>query len=428
MASRRLLSLFSLGLASLLLASVFPVHAVPADTTALEVRLYHQSDLEAATITAHDGPLRLDLPRGGASPLRVDPGDSVQVRLRQNEVHIQGSSTELYGSSLKFTPVENGARWSLNPEKQPKRKYTGPLRLGTAPEEAQSLLFVNQVPLQDYVAGVVATEYGFEDEAGTNAMAVVARTYALYAAKHDRSYDHTDGQISQVYNGVDPITPQSRQAARETQGEVLTANRRPIQAVYSASSGGHTADNEDVWDADKALPYLRGRPDPYDKESPYHQWEARLDRPTVLQALSRAQDASVGGFVIEEETDQGRVKGVKLLQSDGSEPVMNANDFRLLVNRHLQGTPLKSTWFDAQRQGDRYVFEGRGFGHGVGLSQWGAHAMAQEGTSYREILRYYYDGVQITSLENISIDSQGEAIARSPSVPEPDSSSSRIGW
>jgi stage II sporulation protein D len=94
----------------------------------------------------------------------------------------------------------------------------------------------------------------------------------------------------------------------------------------------------------------------------------------------------------------------------------------------VDGAPLKSTWFDARRQGDRYVFNGRGFGHGVGLSQWGAHAMAEQGSDYREILRFYYTGVEIEPVGDVEFDPVTAPVAKKPPAQETDSSGQRIGW
>jgi stage II sporulation protein D len=284
---------------------------------------------------------------------------------------------------------------------------------------------VNRVPLQDYVASVVAAEYGLDDQAGTRAMAVVARTYALFSTKHyDGDYDHVDGTASQVYRGTDVVTERARRAARETAGQILTYNGEPIQAVYFSSSGGHTANNEDVWTGSTSLPYLRGKKDPYDEASPKHRWTTRIDRGALLRALSLHQGESVNGFLLGDRTPHGRLATVELLRSN-DETEIEASTFRSIVNTRVDGVTLKSTWFDARREGSAYVFEGRGHGHGVGLNQWGAHAMAQAGKDYRDILSFYYSGVQIQHLDKTS---SLPAVAQEPSTAPPDSTTPRIGW
>jgi stage II sporulation protein D len=361
--------------------------------------------------------------------MRLQTGETVVAGIRQTDVYVRRKNNGLYATRLDLRPAGEDASWSVSSDQLEARTYSGELHLAPAPETNASLLLVNDVPLNDYVASVVAEEYGLDDRAGTRAMAVVARTYGLFAsAKFGGAYDQADGTASQVYEGLDVITDRSRRAARATKNEVLTYDGNLIQSVYFSSSGGHTANNEDVWDAEQPLPYLRGRDDPYDEGSPHHRWSVTVDRSSLLQMLTRDQGTLVEGFVIEDKASHGRVETVKILRSDEKTPKMKANAFRLLVNRNLEAVTLKSTWFTARRQGNQYVFEGRGFGHGVGLSQWGAHTMAQRGRSYREILRFYYTGVEIKPVENVQFDSITAPVATSPSPSATDTSTRRIGW
>jgi len=402
---------------------------LPVDTTAVQVRLFPDAPVNRVDLTVRENGLGVKLPGGGAPVMKLQSGDSATLSMRENEVFVRRNGSGLYTISLELVPLGTKARWTLSRPDEPSRTYTGRLHLSARSARTTGLLLVNRVPLEDYVASVVAGEYGLDDRAGTRAMAVVARTYGLYSTKNDQSYDHTDGTRSQIYEGTDPITSQARRAAATTKGQVLTYDDRLIQAVYFSSSGGHTANNEDVWTAETAQPYLRGRSDPYDDASPHHRWKASVDRPALLRALTRNFDASVNGFLIDERASHGRVETMTIQLSDAGDESMSANNFRLAVNRNVQGDPLKSTWFDAQRRGDAYVFEGRGFGHGVGLSQWGAHEMAEEGHTYRDILHFYYEGVDIQRLDATSLAPPAEPVATSPpDAPQVDSTSGRIGW
>lgn len=414
---------------------------VPSDTARVRVRLNNTSVIESVELTVKEGPVAVHLPGGGRPVMRLQSGETTTLGLRQSDVYVRRGNNGLYATKLRLRPTGTGATWTLAFQNGT-RTYTGSLYLAPAPESG--LLVVNNVPLEDYVASVVASEYGLDDREGRKAMAVVARTYGLFTSeKFGGTYDQADGTASQVYDGVSAVTPASRQATSATQGEVLTYNSTLIQAVYFSSSGGHTADNEAVWDAKRPIPYLRGKKDPYDSESPHHTWSATVDRSQLLQALTRSHGSLVEGFTIGGRSSDGRVKTISLLQPSGSPATMNANDFRLIVNRGVDGT-LKSTWFDARRSGDQYVFDGRGFGHGVGLSQWGAHEMAQRGRSYRDILTFYYTGIDIEQVGEVDEDPQDAPVARTPPSPEtdpatsssppessdssPDPNQPRIGW
>lgn len=393
-------------------------------TNGIQVRLHHETNVESAQLTAERGTLAVLLPSGGSPILELQPGETITLGRRQNDVYARHDDAGLYARSFRLAPTSEAA-WTLKLAPDSTRTYTGSLRLRSA-NTGTGLELVNRVPLQNYVASVVAGEYGFDDTAGTRAMAIVARTYALFSTKHfDGEYDHVDGTASQVYRGRDVITDATRSAARETEGLILTYDGDPIQAVYFSSSGGHTANNEDVWTGSDPLPYLRGKTDPYDRSSPKHRWTTRIDRRALLQALSLHQGASVEGFLLGNRSSDGRLRTIEILLSDDTEVELEASTFRSIVNENVEGKTLKSTWFDARQEGSKYVFEGRGHGHGVGLNQWGAHAMAEEGKSYREILSFYYTGAEIQPLDDTS---SLPPVAEDPPPRPSDSTSSRIGW
>ena len=414
-------SLLLLGLSSPLSAPAQP----SADSTDwVQVRLHHERDVESVRLTPTRNSLSVLLPDSDTPILRLSPDETITLGRRQGDVYVRRGEANLYARSLRLAPPSGGG-WTITlPSKSP-RTYTGRLNLRPA-DSTTGLELVNRVPLQDYVASVVAAEYGLDDRAGTRAMAVVARTYALFSTKHfDGEYDHVDGTASQVYQGEEVITEAARRAARETQGQIVTYDGEPIQAVYFSSSGGHTANNENVWTDSPSVPYLRGREDPYDQASPKHRWTTRINRRALLQALSLHHGTSVEGFLLDDRTPDGRLATIEILFSDEGRTEMEAGTFRSVVDERVDGVSLKSTWFEARRDGSEYVFDGRGHGHGVGLNQWGAHAMAEQGKSYREILSFYYTGVQIRQLDEAS---SPPAVAQDPPSPPVDSTAPRIGW
>ncbi len=393
-------------------------------TNWVQVRLHHDRAVESARLIPERGTLAVVLPGSDTPILQLHSNETVTLGRRNSDVYARHGDAALYARSLRLAPSSEAA-WTLKLAPESTRTYTGSLRLRPAESESE-LQLVNRVRLQDYVASVVAGEYGLDDRAGTRAMAVVARTYALFSSKHfDGEYDHVDGTASQVYRGRDVVTERARNAAQATRGEILTYDGDPIQAVYFASSGGHTVNNEDVWTGRDPLPYLRGKEDPYDRAAPRHRWSARINRRALLQALSLHENTSVEGFLLGDRSSDGRLRTIEILRSDDITTEIEASTFRSAVNEGVEGTPLKSTWFNARREGSAYVFEGRGHGHGVGLNQWGAHAMAEQGKSYREILSFYYNGAQIQQLEDAS---SPPPLAKDPATEVPDTTSTRIGW
>jgi stage II sporulation protein D len=233
---------------------------------------------------------------------------------------------------------------------------------------SSGLQVVNRVPLEDYVAGTVGREiYPSWQEETLKAQAVVARTYALHeAARHQGGpFDLEGGTRGQVYGGVDAESPQVRSATGATRGEYLSWRGKPILAVYHSASGGRTASSQEVWGRD--LPYLVSLAVDDEEDSPDTYWRASVSRTTLGRAL-----APLG---VDGETEIG---GRALRDALGADVI-------------------RSTLFETRSRPEGVVMVGSGHGHGVGMSQWGAEAMARRGASYREILAVFYPG---TALEN----------------------------
>jgi len=410
--------------------------ALPADAQdaahTVRVRLLDAHEVARVTLRAIDGTLRLTTGEAASTLARLDPGETASIGTRSGEVYVRIGQGGFYAQSLRVLAASPQGRWSLSHDGNGTTTYAGSLAADVDSDDPSELRLVNTVPLETYVAGVVASEYTLDDTEGMKAMAVVARTYALRGATAaNGSYDHVDHVRSQVYRGVGSITPAARSAAEATRGEVLTHEGHIIQAVYSSSSGGHTANNEDVWDANEELPYLRGKRDPYDTASPHGDWQAAVSRPALLRALSRHYGLDVNGFLLGDRSADGRVETIDLLGPNGSTRTVSSNDFRLAVNQSIPGVNLKSTLFDARRSGGRYIFEGQGFGHGVGLSQWGAHEMADRGFGYRDILAFYYTDIALTTLDDADA-TPLEPTTPIASTPAPETTESestrRIGW
>ena len=337
-------------------------------------------------------------PRAAAVELQAD-GRSWQVPADE-PIHIRrdGLLMELKVSGERFSAasiaIEGAPQGAFDVGLDPSsavRTYTGSLDI-TLDASDGDLRMVNRVPLEDYVASVIGSEYGLNDIEGTKAMAVVARTYALYALSQDR--DLHDSERSQVYEGLQKANAATRNAAFSTAGQVLMYDGQLIEAVYSASNGGRTASNESAWGS-TPLPYFQSRKDPWDqKVSPHASWSWDVDAKKLEEALSRAFNTDVRGIKVTETARDGRVTEVRLDARRGSKTI-SGSAFRAVVARSFGAMTLRSSYFDLKSGKKRYSFDGRGFGHGVGLSQWGAHGMALDGRSYADILNFYYPGARI---------------------------------
>lgn len=255
------------------------------------------------------------------------------------------------------------------------------------------LYIVNELPLEEYVKGVVAGEVGKSwDMEALKAQAVVARTYALHQKLHSGEnqlrYHLTSSVMSQVYKGG-PVPDQIAKAVEATSGEILTFDGKPIIAYYHSTSGGMTEDPEEVFG--KSYPYLK----PVEATcslSPYSLWERRIPLGEIERAV---RVRGVEDIRIDSYTVSNRVKEFRIVTPSGEETVL-AKDLR----KNLGWERFPSTLITGMsRDGDSVVFEGKGYGHGVGMCQWTALDMAKEGKEYREILSKFYPG---TTLQMIS--------------------------
>ncbi len=249
--------------------------------------------------------------------------------------------------------------------------------------------FINELPLERYIEGVVASEVGkkWAMEA-LKAQAVISRTYAVYLKTQnaEKDYHLLSNVLDQVYKG-DNINPMISHAVKETGGEILTYKGRPIKAFYHSTTVGKTELPEEVWG--ETYPYFKSSVVCTDKSSPYQNWQRRFNFGEIEKALGLK---NIGDISIASFTSTGRVKTLEVLMEGPATTDANAvREIKATDLRKLLGyKELPSTRFTITIEGREIIFEGKGYGHGVGLCQWGALEMAKKGKNYKEILKYYY--------------------------------------
>jgi stage II sporulation protein D len=427
-----------------------------------------------------------DLP-GQAFPLRLLNSRQQPLRLLAPEERLRLSATSAgvvaevvspEGASRRLPPQATGL-W-LEPVAEQgqqawlgfgKERYRG--RVLIRLNQAGSLMAINHLPLETYLASVVGSEMPASwPQAALQAQAVAARTYALSHLKPAAAYDVKSTVASQAYRGLAAETDSTRAAVAATTGKVLMQNGKLILAAFHSSSGGSTEDSGQVWS--RQLPYLVSVPD-FDRDSPVSRWNLRLE-PEQLRSVFR-ETGGVRRIDVLSSSNTGRIKRARVIGPAGSLDLSGAElrqrlglrstlvSFSLqpldvgagtqagVIDQAVRGSvnasaaisrgwepppvtaaatprsaplpsrterlvdsatgavieedgdqpegappvpqPLFRLPATATPPGPRYALlvEGRGFGHGVGMSQWGAYAMAQQGRSYEQILRHYYRGV-----------------------------------
>ncbi|WP_245976673.1 stage II sporulation protein D [Oceanobacillus arenosus] len=260
---------------------------------------------------------------------------------------------------------------------------------------------VEDLPLETYIVGVVASEMPseFEPEA-LKAQALAARTFTVNHLLHgnsDAAYDLTDTVTHQVYKNELDLQKQwgsdftanmnkIKEAVNATKGEIITYQDAPITAQFFSTSNGFTENSEDYWENE--LPYLRSVESPWDKDSPKFLGQGTFSVDEVEAALQIELPKGAALNLEVTRTESGRVKELAI---EGH--TFSGREIR-------EKLKLNSNDFQIKQNNDHLVFTTKGNGHGVGMSQYGANGMALEGKTYQEIIKYYYQGVEINSIND----------------------------
>ncbi|KDR96081.1 stage II sporulation protein D [Peptoclostridium litorale DSM 5388] len=312
---------------------------------------------------------------------------------------------------------------------------------------------INRVRLEEYLYGVVPNEaYTTWPIESLKAQAVAARNYTVISmGKHkSEGFDLCGTTHCQMYGGYGTERSSTNRAVEETRGKFMTYDGKVVSAFFHSNSGGRTEDSENVWSAE--LPYIRGVEDEYSVGEPKSSWNAQFTSEQVRSKLSAAgvdigdiEDMKIGSL-----SENGRVTelevigsyGEKTLQKDAirktfgynvlmstyfsmsSKPteaaqknmsVLSANnktsldmsslkmvssDRRVSSVKSGEGISVISAYSSQKitpepQKMEQFTFEGKGWGHGLGMSQWGARKMAELGYGYEDILKHYYTGVEI---------------------------------
>ncbi len=250
------------------------------------------------------------------------------------------------------------------------------------------------LPFEEYIKGVVAGEMPatFELEA-LKAQAVASRSYAMYqmTATKDKDYDVLNTTANQVYltdqelknnwkNEYEQKINKINKAITETTGEYLTYKGQIVNAMFFSTSTGKTENSEEVFVS--ALPYLRSVDSKWDEASPVYTDTYTFDLKDFYSKLSLPYNENLK-IEITAKTSTGRIKKLKINDQE-----LNGRDLATKLS-------LRSNYFTITQNNDKITINTKGFGHGVGMSQYGANGMAKEGYKYDQILKHYYQNTEI---------------------------------
>ena len=406
-------------------------------------------------VLLHEGP-RLILRADGEQLMRVRglPGGEgswrrLEVSLRGGRLHLDCDGVERWLSGAAVLSVMNDDPRGIW---LGQRRYRGSLRISG---RGGTLRVVNDLGIETYLASVVGSEMPHAwPQAALQAQAVAARTYALKQRSRGGGWDVKATVANQVYSGVETETDSTRQAVATTRSLVLVHGGKLIDAVFHSSSGGVTEASGMVWR--HQLPYLVSVPD-HDQHSPVHRWQERFD--PMLLRRTWPETGGLDGVEVISRSRSGRVRQARVrgprgtLMLTGAElrrrlglkstlvnfemvaastrpapmplpavasPAAKPASGRSRIDRIMASVVRQPSGLRRQprRQltastpdllggaarsrpaaGRQLLVRGQGYGHGVGMSQWGAHGLAERGADFRAILSHYYRGADVVPFQ-----------------------------
>jgi stage II sporulation protein D len=271
------------------------------------------------------------------------------------------------------------------------------------PRPGSTIIIINHLGIEDYLQGVIGKEAPFYwPKEALKAITIVARTYALFQreSKDSEVYDVTGTVLSQVYGGKKAEKLRTNRSVRDTSGLVLTYNGKIFPAFYHSTCGGLT-ENGYVMGKFDIAPLKGGVRCSFCSESPFFRWQRRVTKEDLAWAVKKSGRDSiwpVENLEITRYTPTGRVEQLRI--SGKSKSVyLSGYEFRQILGFER----IRSTAFAVVKDNDGFILQGHGWGHGVGLCQWGSAELARKGLSAREILSYYYPGAELRRVEEVQL-------------------------
>jgi stage II sporulation protein D len=356
----------------------------------VKVNLYNGSSLRSVGLRIHRGSYVFLV--DGKKSAQLNGGNSLQIRAEQGKVVYTINGKQKTATGVAFQAQGHEEEFLLRPasQKLKEHKYQDHLIVKA---RGNALVLVNEVFLDKYVAGVVEAEAGARHtHEYYKVQSIISRTYALANLnRHEAQGYHLCDQVHcQVYHGKARFNDSIPLATKATEDLVLVdQDIQLITAAFSSNCGGKTLNAEDVWSQSRS--YLVSVPDTFCLVMPNSHWEKRIPKVQWYGFLKERH------FPLDDTT---RHEANFYFPSDKNR-YFSDTTFSIKSSDVRSKFKLRSSFFTVQDEGEQMYLIGRGFGHGVGLCQEGAIRMAALGTSYRDILHYYYTDVHLIDRKNI---------------------------
>ncbi len=314
-----------------------------------------------------------------------------RLTIYANENGIQIEKNYYPFDRLKIIPQRDGTLFING------RSFRGEIEI--IKEKENLLMVINSLGLEKYIKGVLRREISDRWPLEViKAQAVAARTYALYSKEERKGklFDVRRDIYSQVYGGRMSERYRTNLGVDRTRGQVLVYQKKYLPAYYHATCAGHTENVANLW-GNKILP-LRGVECSFCKRSPHYSWKRNLRLKNIQEKLNaNGYNLSlIKEIQVLKRNKSNRIEILKIIMRNGKEIEISGKDFRQIIGPNV----IKSNNYFIEMKGYYVDFIGKGWGHGVGLCQWGANFMSREGYRHDQILKYYYPGAHIIDCYN----------------------------
>ncbi|MGR3293444.1 MAG: SpoIID/LytB domain-containing protein [Candidatus Scalindua sp.] len=274
-----------------------------------------------------------------------------------------------------------------------KLKYCGKLIL--VPKDNDRFSILEEIGIEEYLPGVIEGEMPimWNDDA-LQAQVIAVRTYAIYKIKIKRNALYHINKLDLAYKGSYMNQTKAKEIVDKTRGTVMVYDWQLFPGYFHSTCGGHTEDINLVFNL-KSIPPLSGVECGYCNNSKYYHWKKKLGRNEIQNKLNatKSKVKKIRNITTEQIGPGGHCSTIKIDHAGGTKRV-NANDFRLIIGPNN----LRSTSFSIKSSGSSFIFEGNGWGHGVGLCQYGTQNMAKSGFRWYDILRHYYPEIDLVKI------------------------------
>jgi stage II sporulation protein D (peptidoglycan lytic transglycosylase) len=371
----------------------------------VRIRLFSSQSPQSATFSVTGGIYELN--SFGGERYTINKNESLIITRYNGRLAVKTTKEKGFICDSLILAGKTGSDFfslRINGSKALKQFYSGDLQCFS---DLGTIVMINNCDVETYIAGVVQAEGGTgRSREYCKTQAILARTYMYkYFDKHlqDR-YNVCDNTHCQVFSGLSRDSLISR-AALETRGlVVLSTDSNLIISAFHSNCGGETSAPEDVWLT--SMPYLKKKADPYCLTSPNATWEKRI---SLKEWTGMMKQHGYNGKT-DDPANFSFIQKTRQINYRSGTFTIPFNTIRSELN-------LRSSFFSVFSDGDALILKGRGYGHGVGLCQEGAMTMAAGGSSYRQIIDFYYSGVIITDIKNAVIPLNSQLGATAPKPP-----------